>query len=133
MAMGGTRQGAGRPLGSEDRAGGRMTVNDLARRLQRLRDAGVIQGTSSAVLYALMDKEYWLKIIGELEAQDDWRTLAELMKFHQQMRDGRPAQQINVTSLGVTFNTSEMSRVKELVRELSPELRVAHANPQPPD
>lgn len=42
------------------------------------------------------------------------------MKFHQSMRDGRPAQQINVTSFGVQVTTSEIEQARAIVRELKP-------------
>jgi len=128
---GGHRVNAGRPLGSED-SGPRMTSVQFATRLERLRNAGVMRGTSAAVLYAIMDSEYWLKVLDELEKADDWRTISELLKFHQQMRDGRPAQQINVTSLGVNFNTDEIAKVRAIVRELSPQA-ITTSNPHSPD
>ena len=129
---GGYRANAGRPVGSKD-AGPRMTKERFAQRLARLQSLGVLQGTARRVLEAIGGDGYWLDVIGKLEDEGNTEKIAALMQFLLQMRDGRPAQQINVTSLGVTFNASEMGRVKELVRELSPELRVGHANPQPPD
>lgn len=105
----------GRPMGSEN-----MTTLELARRIERLREAGVMQGVSAKVLYALMADQYWLKIVGELEAQEDWKTITEVLKFHQQMHEGRPAQRITVTSIGVTFSAEEIARARGALRELVP-------------
>lgn len=95
-----------------------MTTLELAQRLDRMRAAGAIQGVSARVLYAMMADEYWLKIVAELEAQEDWKTITEVLKFHQQMHEGRPAQKITVTSIGVQFSAAEVSNARDVVREL---------------
>lgn len=53
-----------------------------------------------------------------LTSEDDSIALRAMM-FLVSMRDGRPAQQINVTSLGVNISASDVSRARELVRELT--------------
>lgn len=78
----------------------------------------MLAGTSAAVLYAVCSSEYWLRILDELEQAEDWKTITEVMKFHQQMHEGRPAQKITVTSIGVQFSAAEVSNARDVVREL---------------
>jgi len=106
------------PKRGRDR-GLRQTTARVLERLQRLASSGVLAGTSSKVLHALGDDRYWLELIGKLEDVDDWRTVAEIVKFHQMQRDGRPAQQINVTSFGVNVTTTEIDSARAIVREIA--------------
>lgn len=114
---GGYRIGAGRPKGSKDR-GARLTGRELAKRLERLQLSGAMGGTSSKVMHALGDAEYWITVITKLEEQEDWQTLTKVVMFHQQMRDGRPAQQINITSQSITYSADEIARARAVAREL---------------
>jgi hypothetical protein len=111
------RPGAGRPVGAIDR-GERLTRERLMARLQRLEVSGALAATSRAVLDALRDKEYWIEVIGKLEDEEDVQTIVKVLMFHQQMRDGRPAQQINVTSQSVSFTADELIRARGVARGL---------------
>ena len=103
----------GRPMGSEN-----MSTIEMSKRLERLRDAGALDGVSAKVLYALTSDAYWLKIIAKLEEQDDWRTIVDVLKFHQQMHEGRPAQRIHITSLTANFDATELANTRAVVNEL---------------
>jgi hypothetical protein len=63
----------------------------------------------------------------ELEAAEEWGKVAELDKFILQMRDGRPAQQITVTNIGIKFSPDEIARARAIVRELVPKPPTADA------
>lgn len=111
----------GRPVGAKDskpRQRQGFGRGELAMRLQRLQTTGALAGTSSAVLLALADREYWLRLIDRLEGEGEWRTLVDVLKFHQQMRDGRPAQQINLTSMNVSVSAAEIAQARATVSEL---------------
>lgn len=110
----------GRPKGVKESAPRKRKVTRLEAqmRFQRLQQSGAMARTSARLLYALGDEGYWLRLFEELEGLEDWRTIAELLKFHLQMRDGRPAQQINVTSANVTFSADEIEKARDVVREL---------------
>jgi hypothetical protein len=100
---GGKRAGAGRkPMD--------MDARFLAAR------ANVTPIHARAVLSQLIDeREVWRKIF----ASDDERVLLNAMTFLVSMRDGRPAQSIQVTSMNVTFTADDIARAKSVARELS--------------
>jgi len=104
-----------RPVGVKEH-GPRLNRAELARRVLRIVSA---RGTSAQVLDALGGTRYWLEVIGRLESLQAWEKIAAILQFHQMMRDGRPAQQINVTSFGVSITTSEIEQAKAIVRELT--------------
>jgi len=56
----------------------------------------------------------WLRL---LESDDD-RVVLQAMTFLQAMRDGRPAQQINVTSANVNISVDDVERARAIVREI---------------
>lgn len=95
----------------------------MANRLQRLQAIGALANTSTKVLHALGDAEYWLAVIRKLEQDGDWDKVAALLQFHQQMRDGRPHQQINVTATNIHVSAEQIARARAVVRELSPSIR----------
>lgn len=49
---------------------------------------------------------------------DDERVSYQSLVFLVSMRDGRPAQQINVTTQNVTFSTDDIERARAIVREI---------------
>lgn len=114
---GGLRQGAGRPVGSRDR-GKRMSKSELLTRLSRLESLGVLQGTARRVLAALGGDEWFIRIITKLEDEGETVKAAQMGQFWAQMRDGRPAQQITVTSIGARFSADEIARARSVIREL---------------
>ena len=87
-----------------------------------LQRSGVLQGTSRQVLAALGDARYWLEVIGKLEDDYDYRTIAAIMQFHQSMRDGRPAQQVNLTSFNLSVSADDIAQARQIVRELRGEV-----------
>lgn len=91
----------------------------MAKRLARLQASGALGRTSERVMHALGDAEYWLELIGKLEAEENLDKLTTVLMFHQQMRDGRPAQQINVTSATVHFSPEQIARARATVRQLT--------------
>lgn len=119
------RNPRGRPAGivetaPRERHGKNLTKRVFAERLAKLESVGVLAGTARRVLEALGGDSYWLRIFTELEAREEWQTIARLTPLLLQMRDGRPAQQITVTSIGVRFSADEIARARAVVRELVP-------------
>jgi hypothetical protein len=114
---GGYRAGAGRKSGSRDK-GSRLSGKELGLRIERLQRTGAIKTTSAKVMHAVGDAEYWLHLISELERAQEWVTLVDVLKFHQQMDEGRPAQRINITSQNITVSVREVEAARAVVREL---------------
>jgi hypothetical protein len=114
---GGYREGSGRKAGSKD-TGQRLTKAELASRIYRLQQIGALATTSRKVMHALGDAEYWLRVIGKLEQEKEWTSLVDVLKFHQQMDEGRPAQRINITSQNITVSVREVEAARAVVREL---------------
>ena len=114
---GGARKGAGRPIGARD-AGTRLSKSELERRIARLNSLGVLAGTARRVIEALGGDEYFVRLITRLEEEGDTSTAAKLWWDMLQMRDGRPAQQINVTSMNVHVTADEIARARAVVREI---------------
>lgn len=108
---------SGRPVGARDR-GQRMSRKVLAERLARLLQDHSAGGFGARVLNALGNERWFLELVSRAESDRDTRTLIELGKFLVQMRDGRPAQQINVTSFGVQVTTSEIESARAIARSL---------------
>jgi hypothetical protein len=69
-------------------------------------------------MHEVGDAEYWLHLISELERAQEWVTLVDVLKFHQQMDEGRPAQRINITSQNITVSVREVEAARAVVREL---------------
>lgn len=89
----------------------------------------MLTGTSRQVLDSVGDARYWIEVITELEKEGDWKSVGELMKFHQQMRDGRPHQNINISSIGVVITADEVSKARAVARELTnPNSSIAKSN-----
>ncbi len=117
LVHGGYRQGAGRKQGSRSR-GHNLQGKELGIRLERLQRSGAIRTTSAKVMHAIGDAEYWIHLINELERAQEWGMLVDVVKFHQQMDEGRPAQKIHITSQSVSLSISEVQRARDVVREL---------------
>ena len=114
---GGYREGAGRKTGSRQN-GRSLGKQERLIRLERLQRIANIKPTSYKVMHAMGGAEYWLDIIGQLEKERDWRTIVDVMRFHQQMDEGRPAQRIHVTGTTVSLSVIEVQRARDVVREL---------------
>jgi hypothetical protein len=116
VSHGGHREGAGRPIGPS--SGTILSKSERAERIARLESIGALGATSKRVMHALGDAAYWLEIIDRLEGEENWDKIVAVLMFHQQMRDGRPAQQINVTSQSITFSADELMRARGVARGL---------------
>lgn len=64
------------------------------------------------------ERQIWQRI---LNSQDD-RVVLQAMMFLMSMRDGKPSQQINVTSTQIHIDASQLERARELAREIRGEL-----------
>ena len=95
-----------------------MTRTRLNEWIARMEALGVLQGTARRVLASIGGDAYWLELFDKLEQDGNHDKIAQLMMFLLQMRDGRPAQQITVTTIGVQFNAEEIARARGVVREL---------------
>ncbi len=112
-SRGGARKGAGRPVGS------RNPRND-----ERWLRARGINPVHAAEVLARVGSELarWDRL---LNSEDD-RVVLAAMQFLVSMRDGRPAQQINMTSLNLSVSADDVESARAIVRELrgdSPNLR----------
>jgi hypothetical protein len=128
---GGYREGAGRPKGARD-SGPRMTRTRLNEWIARMESLGVLQGTARRVLASIGGDSYWLELFDKLEQDGNHDKIAQLMQFLLQMRDGRPAQQITVTSIGVQFSSEEIARARGVVRELIKPQQLLPQSSNPP-
>lgn len=79
------------------------------------RHPGLTPLHASVILAQCCDeRRTWTRIL----TSDDDRVVLSAMTFLVSMRDGRPAQQINVTSFGVQITTEEIESARAIVREL---------------
>lgn len=110
---GGARPGAGRPAGAID---GTVPLRKVRNDMERLERAGAIKPLIAHEILQHIADEYgiWKRL---LYSEDDGIVLKAMM-FLVQMRDGRPAQQINVTSQSLTFNVSDIDKARAIVREI---------------
>jgi hypothetical protein len=116
---GGMRPGAGRPKGRRD-SGARLSGRELGERIGRLQASGRLANTSDAFLHAVGDAEFWLRLTAELERAQEWGLLVDVLKFHQQMRDGRPSQRIQLTATNISLSADDLDKVRAAVKELRP-------------
>jgi hypothetical protein len=56
----------------------------------------------------------------------------DAMKFLTSMRDGRPAQQINLTAANITLTADDVARARAIVREIRGELSTSPFAVDPP-
>jgi hypothetical protein len=96
---GGRRAGAGR----------RPRDVDRWMRARGLKPAGAAE-----ILERADERRIWHRL---LRSQDD-RIVLDAMKFLVSMRDGRPAQQINVTSMSVSVTAQEIAEARTVAQEL---------------
>jgi hypothetical protein len=100
---GGARQGAGR-----------KRMNYDARTLSA-RFAGYTPMHAGVILSQCCDeRKVWTRI---LTSEDD-RCVLAAMQFLVSMRDGRPAQQINLTSFNLSVSAEDIASARAIVREL---------------
>ena len=76
---------------------------------------GIAPMVAAEVLKNVDELRYWRRY---LASEDDNISLRAMM-FLVSMRDGRPAQQINVTSTNLTIDARDIERARAVVRELS--------------
>src|SRR5271157_420945 len=75
---------------------------------------GLKPASAAEILERADERRIWYRL---LHSDDDGIVLRTAM-YLTDRRDGRPAQQINVTSLGVTITADEIAKAKEVIREL---------------
>jgi hypothetical protein len=88
-----------------------------------IRARGLSPATAAEILERADERRVWYRL---LHSEDEAIALRALM-YLTDRRDGRPAQQINVTQVGMSFSAEEIARAREVVREL-----VGEAPKQPP-
>lgn len=107
--------------GKRDGAGRKGLSYWIRKDPRYLRARGIDPLYAAEVLSHVVDESrIWKRI---LSTEDD-RVLLDAMKFLVSMRDGRPAQQINVTSKSITMNLTDLERAKAIIAEIR-----AEANP----
>jgi hypothetical protein len=92
-----------------------------------------LKPASAAEILERAERRIWYRL---LHSDDDGIVLRTIT-YLTDRRDGRAAQQINVTQIGFQFSTEEIARVRGLVRELSPGApqvleAVQESRPKPP-
>lgn len=107
-ARGGRRPGAGRP---------RSDVRWYTAR-------GIHPLTAAQVLAEIGDeRKLWRRL---LSSKDD-RVVMQAVVYLTSMRDGKPAQQINVTSTTITLKPEDIERARMIAREIRGEIGDADA------
>lgn len=102
MQRGGARIGAGRP----------SILRRVQQRHSSYREAALY---AADVLSLVVDESRaWQRVF---KSEDD-RVVLDALKFLVSMRDGRPAQQIHVTSSNFTFSTSDVEKARAVVAEI---------------
>lgn len=97
------KRGRGRPKGSKN-------VADV----QRWIAARVSPATARELLAMFGERELWRRVVN---SEDD-RVLLQALMFLTAMRDGKPAQSINVTSTSITLKSEDIERARAIVREI---------------
>jgi hypothetical protein len=116
---GGARRGAGRePISRK-----------MLRDPRYLAARGVNPLMAGQILSQVVDeRRVWQRIFN---SEDD-RVVLQAIQFLMSMRDGKPAQQINVTSTSLQLNQSDLERARAIVREIRGDIpSLALAQPQP--
>lgn len=119
----------GRPKGSYNK----MPQINLAERLQRLASNGGLRDTARRVLDAIHAEETWVRLITNLEREKEYHALIETMKFLTSMRDGRPAQQININSRTITISADTIAHARSVVQSLRYDIDSETTTPLLPD
>lgn len=119
----------GRPKGSYNK----MPQINLAERLQRLASNGGLRDTARRVLDAIHAEETWVRLITNLEREKEYHALIETMKFLTSMRDGRPAQQININSRTITISADTIAHARSVVQSLRYDIESETTTPLLPD
>lgn len=99
-SKGGARAGAGRK---------RLDIDSRWIEARGLRPA-----SAAEILQWADERKLWRRIL----TSDDDRIVLDATKFLVMMRDGKPAQQINVTSTNVNMSVDEIARARSIVREI---------------
>jgi hypothetical protein len=76
---------------------------------------GLKPATAAEILERADERAIWYRL---LHSEDDGIVLRTVTNLTDR-RDGRPAQQINVTSLNVQFTPAEIERARAVARELA--------------
>jgi len=77
---------------------------------------GLKPATAAEILERADERRIWYRLLHSEDEGIVLRTITYLTD----RRDGRAAQQINVTQVGVTFTAEEIARARAVVRELAP-------------
>lgn len=101
-----TKHAGGRPKGTKNKR--TFTERWMAAR-------GISPLTASEVLAALGGELRYFK--RALESEDD-RVMLQALVFLVSMRDGKPAQQINVRSTSVVLNASDLEKARAIIAEI---------------
>lgn len=111
---GGKRQGAGRKA---------EAISHYRERFFRSRGVGPLM--AKEILASIEDeRKVWKRL---LNSQDD-RVVLQAMLNLMWMRDGKPAQQINVTSANINLNAADIAQARAIVAEIRGELVPALAS-----
>jgi hypothetical protein len=101
---GGKRKGAGRPKGSANP----RTVELWAKA------RGIHPATAAEILREVGERRLWARA---LESEED-RVMLDALKFLTTMRDGKPMQQINVTSMNMNVTAEDIARARSIAATL---------------
>lgn len=102
-----------KPRGGARLGSGRKRVTDEQRAIW-FKEHGLEPVTASEILAMAGERKLWYRM---LSSPDDSIVLRGLM-YLTDRRDGKPAQQINVTSQNITIAASDLERARAIVAEI---------------
>ena len=121
------------PLGSSwggKRRGAGRRPRDIAKWIAA---RGLKPASAAEILDRADERRIWYRLLHSEDENVVLRTIIYLTD----RRDGRSAQQINITQIGVQFSLEEIARARAVIRELSPGapqvLEAVPATPPIPD
>lgn len=79
---------------------------------------GIDAATAAELLNNSDERKKWHRVLNS----DDDRVLLSALIFLTSMRDGKPSQQINVTSTNLTLNARDIQQARDIVREIRGEI-----------
>ena len=78
----------------------------------------VERSTAASILDKINDADAWLGCFQLAKDQGDVRGMVDILKYLTDRRDGRPAQQINLTGEATQVSAEEVERARAIVREI---------------
>lgn len=88
----------------------------------------MLDKVSAAQVLSLFDER---KLWGRLLSSEDDRVVLDAVKFLVVMRDGKPVQQINVSSVNVSVTAEDIAKARAIAQSLGQRQALCDAKPAP--